>query len=204
MIAVVDYGAGNLSSVVKAISRLGRTSTVTSSPDVVRSASVVILPGVGAAGDAMAKLHELSLSDAIVDTIRRGVPFLGICLGLQVLLTLSEESGGQRCLDIVPGTVRRLPAVGKVPHIGWNQVVQRRRHPIFNGIADASNFYFVHSYYPDPVEKGAVVGETEYGLSFCSALAVDNIVATQFHPEKSGQEGLKLMENFFVFATGHG
>jgi glutamine amidotransferase len=200
MIAVVDYGAGNLSSVSKAIARLGVSCIVTSDPDVVRSAEIVVLPGVGSSGHAMARLRQLGLQDAISDSISRGIAFLGICLGLQLLLDVSEESGGQSCLGMIQGTVRLLPKGPKVPHIGWNQVIQRINHPIFAGIPDGSDFYFVHSYYPDPKDKRLVAGETNYGLSFCSAVVMDNVIATQFHPEKSGAQGLRLLDNFFRFA----
>jgi len=200
MIAIVDYGAGNLSSVFKAVANIGFSSTVTSDPDVVRSSQTLVLPGVGSAGDAMQRLQQLGLQDAIQDSIRGGVPFLGICLGLQLLLDVSEESGEQPCLGVIPGAVRRLPKGLKVPHIGWNQVKQCVKHAVFSGIPDNSEFYFVHSYYPDPRDRNVVAGETGYGVNFCSVLAVDNIVATQFHPEKSGLQGLKLLANFFGFA----
>lgn len=200
MIAIIDYGAGNLSSVAKAVSVLGGKASITSDPEVVRKADVLIMPGVGAAGDAMRQLEALHLSASIVDSIRRGTPFLGICLGLQLLLSDSEESGGLPCLGVVPGTVRRLPPGLKVPHIGWNQVRQCWSHVMFDGIPDGADFYFVHSYYPDPRDNRWVAGETEYAVSFCSMLVSENIVATQFHPEKSGRHGLRLLDNFLRFA----
>ncbi len=200
MIAIIDYGAGNLRSVAKAIERLGYAAQVTDRPEDVIKADAVILPGVGAAGDTMASLRRLGLIGPIRETIEGRKPFLGVCLGLQVLLTGSEEGGWQDCLDIIPGIVRRLPEGLKVPHMGWNQVRQLVDHPIFDGIPDNSNFYFVHSYFVDPVDKAVIAGETEYGIKFCSAIARDNLVATQFHPEKSGDIGLKLYDNFCQWA----
>ncbi|MDO8472753.1 MAG: imidazole glycerol phosphate synthase subunit HisH [Dehalococcoidia bacterium] len=200
MVCIIDYGAGNLSSVVKAMRRLGAAPLVSSDPSKVKSARVLVLPGVGAAGDAMGRLRDLGLDRVIVDSLGRGVPFLGICLGMQVLLASSEENGGQNCLGVVSGTVKRLPAGLKVPHMGWNQVRQQVSHPLFEGIQDSSDFYFVHSFYPDPQDRGVLAGETEYGVAFCSMLVMDNIVATQFHPEKSGSQGLRLLENFLKFA----
>ncbi|MDO8674336.1 MAG: imidazole glycerol phosphate synthase subunit HisH [Dehalococcoidia bacterium] len=196
MIAIIDYGAGNLRSVARAIGKLGYVHEVTADPLVVRQANAVILPGVGAAGDIMRSLLEIAMVDPLREAIEKGRPFLGICLGLQVLLSLSEEGGGEKCLDIISGVVRRLPDGLKVPHMGWNQVKQRVSHPVFYGIPDEADFYFVHSYYADPLDKTVVVGETEYGLTFCSMIARDKMVAVQFHPEKSGELGLKLLDNF--------
>lgn len=200
MVCVIDYGAGNLSSVVKAMSSLGANPLVSSDPGKVEAASVLVLPGVGAAGDAMGKLRDLGLDTAIVSAIGRGILFLGICLGMQVLLESSEENNGQLCLGIVQGTVRRLPPGLKVPHMGWNQVKQQVRHPIFEGISDNSDFYFVHSFYPDPRDRRIVAGLTDYGTEFCSMLVKDNVVATQFHPEKSGSQGLRMLANFLKLA----
>lgn len=200
MIAIIDYGAGNLQSVAKALARLGRAAEVTSAPDRVLNARAVILPGVGAAGDAMRNLERLGLIEPIKRVIAEGRPFLGICLGLQVLLTSSEEGGGCRCLNVFPGTVRLLPPGLKVPQMGWNQVRQKVRHPVFDGIPDGSDFYFVHSYYADPLDRSLVAGETEYGTAFCSVLVKGNLVATQFHPEKSGGVGLRFLENFITFS----
>lgn len=200
MICIVDYGAGNLSSVAKAVRWLGYSPSITSAPREVAKASAVIFPGVGAAGNAMAALESKGLDEAMVRSIGRGVPFLGICLGLQLLLEASEESEGQPCLGIVPGKAARLSSGLKVPHMGWNQVHQNREHPIFKGIPDDSFFYFVHSYCASIPDAGAVVGETEYGVRFCSVLARDNVVATQFHPEKSGRHGLAMLANFLSLA----
>ena len=175
---VVDYGAGNLRSVAKAFAHVGLTPTVTSDPAVVLAADAVVLPGVGAAGDAMRSLGRLGLDEAVRAFVTSGRPFLGVCLGMQVLLSVSDEDGEQPCLDVVPGRVRLLPPGLKVPHMGWNQVRLRREHPVFTGIPADTNFYFVHSYYCDPSDPDLVLGETDYGLSFCSALARDNAVRT--------------------------
>jgi len=202
MIAIIDYGAGNLRSVAKAIAKLGYEANVTSNSDDVLIADAVILPGVGAAGDTMNSLDRLGMVDPIRQVIAQDRPFFGVCLGLQVLFTDSEEGGGQRCLDLIPGTVRRLPSDLKVPQMGWNQVRQRLAHPLFDGIPDGANFYFVHSYYADPEEKAIVAGETDYGVSFPSVIIKGNIVATQFHPEKSGDLGLRMYYNFLKFSLG--
>ncbi|MBE0414938.1 MAG: imidazole glycerol phosphate synthase subunit HisH [Dehalococcoidia bacterium] len=202
MIAIIDYGAGNLRSVAKAIAGLGYEARVTSSPDEVLNADAVILPGVGAAGDTMNSLEALGMADPIRQVVAQNRPFFGVCLGLQVLFGNSEEGGGQRCLDLIPGMVRRLPPHLKVPHMGWNQVSQRMAHPLFEGIPDGANFYFVHSYYADPEEKAIIAGETEYGVSFPSVIIKGNLVATQFHPEKSGDLGLKMYHNFLKFGLG--
>ena len=196
MIAIIDYGAGNLRSHVNALTRLGYQPVVTSRPDDVLRASAVILPGVGAAGDTMLGLRRRQLEPAICQYIRDGGPFLGVCVGLQVLLTTTEEGGEHRCLNIIPGTVRRFPEGLKVPHMGWNQVRQRNPHPIFDGIPDGTDFYFVHSYYAEPQDRSLVAGETDYGITFASVLARDNLVATQFHPERSGEAGLTVYRNF--------
>lgn len=202
MIAIIDYGAGNLLSVAKAIARLGHEAEVTGNPADVLNADAVILPGVGAAGDTMNSLERLGMVDSIRRVIAQNRPFFGVCLGLQVLFTDSEEGGGQRCLDLIPGTVRRLPSHLKVPQMGWNQVRQRFAHPLFDGIPDGANFYFVHSYYADPEERAIVAGETDYGVSFPSVIIKGNIVATQFHPEKSGDLGLRMYYNFLKFSLG--
>jgi glutamine amidotransferase len=195
-VAIIDYGAGNLRSVQKAVERAGYSAVVTDDSSLIRSAPAVILPGVGAAADTMRNLREHGLEDLVRSVIAAGTPFLGVCMGLQALLTLSEEDGEQRCLGVIQGTVRRLPGGQKVPHMGWNEVRQIRPHPIFRGIPDRSYFYFVHSYYADPDERAMVIGETEYGVPFASAVARGNLLATQFHPEKSGELGLRIYANF--------
>ncbi|MEK7848438.1 MAG: imidazole glycerol phosphate synthase subunit HisH [Chloroflexota bacterium] len=196
MIALIDYGAGNLKSVAKAIAYVGHEARVTASPQEVDRAEAVVLPGVGAAPAAMERLERLGLAAAIRRAVAQGRPFLGLCVGLQVLFATSQEGGGCPCLDILPGQVVRLPSGLKVPHMGWNRVWQRQAHPIFDGIPDGDYFYFVHSYYASPSERGVVAGETEYGVTFASVIIRDSLVATQFHPEKSGEVGLRFYSNF--------
>jgi len=202
MIAIIDYGAGNLRSVANAVSRLGYQAKITSIPHEMLTAQAVILPGVGAAADTMANLQTLGLVSPIRRFIAEGRPFLGVCIGLQILFSGTEEGGWHECLGIIPGVVRRLPPGLKIPHMGWNQVKQKISHPIFSGIPDEANFYFVHSYYVEPDDRSLVAGETEYGVSFCSVIAKGNLVATQFHPEKSGEVGLKIYDNFIRIALG--
>jgi glutamine amidotransferase len=200
MIAVIDYGAGNLRSVVNAVNKLGYRPKVTSNSDDVLNAQAVILPGVGAAADTVFNLNSLGLVEPVCRFIAEERPFLGVCIGLQILFTGTEEGGWHECLDILPGSVRKLPPALKIPHMGWNQVKQRAAHPIFNGIPDEANFYFVHSYYVEPDDRSLVVGETEYGISLCSVITRGNLVATQFHPEKSGEVGLRFYDNFLKMA----
>lgn len=199
-IAIIDYGAGNLRSMVNALNHLGYQPKITSRAADLLAAQMVIFPGVGAAAASMAGLQAMGLDDTVRQLITANRPFLGICLGLQVLFTVTEEGGGHKCLGIFPGQVRRLPAGLKIPHMGWNQVKQTVAHPIFAGIPDNANFYFVHSYYADPEDKSLIAGETTYGVSLCSVIARGNLVATQFHPEKSGEFGLKMYANFISLA----
>ncbi|MBI4186581.1 MAG: imidazole glycerol phosphate synthase subunit HisH [Chloroflexi bacterium] len=201
-IVIIDYGAGNLRSVANAIIKLGYQPKVTGRAEEVLEAAAVILPGVGAAGDTMRNLTESGMSRAILQLVAEGRPLFAVCMGMQVLLSGSEEGGWHQCLGIVPGRVKRLPPTLKTPHMGWNQVKQRMAHPIFDGIPDEANFYFVHSYYPEPDDPSVVAGTTDYGVSICSALAKGNLVATQFHPEKSGECGLKMYANFLRMALG--
>ena len=200
-LVVVDYGAGNLHSVSRAVVHGGVRPLVTSSARYVAEADALIVPGVGAAADTMANLVRHRLVEPIREYIASGKPFLGVCMGQQALFDVSEEGGRHECLGIMPGRVVRLPAGLKVPHMGWNQVRQVRPHPIFDGIPDGANFYFVHSYYPQPADRAVVIGETEYGVTFPSVVARDNVVATQFHPEKSGEMGLKMYANFLRIAS---
>jgi len=197
---IVDYGAGNLRSVARAVARTGYEPLITSEPAAVEQAEVVILPGVGAAADTMSNLTRCGLVEPIRQYIAGGRPFLGVCMGMQALFSVSEEGGEHHCLDVLSGRVRRLPDGLKVPHMGWNSVRQRLPHPVFEGIDDGAFFYFVHSYYPDPEDRSVVAGETSYGLTFAAVVATANIVATQFHPEKSGEAGLRLYENFLRLA----
>lgn len=200
MIAIIDYGAGNLRSVINAINRLGYKAVVTNLPEEILKSKAVIFPGVGAAGDTMASLQKLNLAATIQRLVSENRPLFGICIGLQVLFTGTEEGGWNECLNIIPGKVRRLPVGLKIPHMGWNQVNQNLSHPLFEDIPDGSNFYFVHSYYGDPEDKSLIAAETNYGIPFCSVVAKGNLVAAQFHPEKSGELGLKVFENFIKFA----
>ena len=200
MVTIIDYGAGNLRSVVNAVTRLGYQLKITREAGDIEAAEVIILPGVGAAGDTMANLNQRQLTGPIIRYIRDGRPFLGICIGLQVLFTGTEEGGWHDCLNIIPGRVRRLPDGQKIPHMGWNQVKQATAHPIFDGIPDETNFYFVHSYYAEPDDESSVIGRTDYGIPFCSAIAQGRLVATQFHPERSGEYGLRIYDNFLKHA----
>jgi glutamine amidotransferase len=201
MIAIVDYKAGNLTSVARALEHLGHSCEITDRPERVRAADCVILPGVGAAGATMENLHALELDEVLRnDVARAGKPFLGICIGIQVLLDRSEEDDA-RCLGIIAGRVVRFPAAVdgrplKVPQIGWNRVRQVRPHPIFRGVPDNTHFYFVNSYYPIPDDSALTIAASDHGVAFCAAIARDNVVATQFHLEKSGAAGLRLLDNF--------
>jgi imidazole glycerol-phosphate synthase subunit HisH len=204
MIAIVDYRAGNLTSVAHALEHLGHCSEITDQPDRIRAADHVILPGVGAAGATMEHLRSLGLGNVIrKDVVKAGKPFLGICIGIHVLMERSDEDDAQ-CLGLIPGEVVRFPSMVdgspfKVPQIGWNRVHQTARHPIFDGVPDDSYFYFVNSYYPLPAEESDVIAVANYGVSFTAAIARDNMVATQFHLEKSGAVGLKMLDNFCRF-----
>jgi glutamine amidotransferase len=200
MIAIIDYGAGNLRSVSNAITRLGYPAVITSRPEDILNAQAVIFPGVGAGGDTMASLKKLGLTEIIQRLVAENRPLFGICIGLQVLFTGTEEGGWHECLNIVPGKVKRLPPGLKIPHMGWNQVKQKFSHPLFEGIADGSEFYFVHSYFGEPEDRSVIAAETNYGINFCSAIARGRMVATQFHPERSGDLGLRIYENFLRFA----
>lgn len=196
MIAVVDYGAGNIASVVNALQRIGAPVEVTRDPRVIREADGVIVPGVGAAADTMHHLESLELIPVIREVIDAGIPYLGICMGMQVLLTVSQEGGEHRCMDIIPGTVRKLPTGQPVPHIGWNAVRQVTDSPLFDDIPDGTEFYFVHSYFVDPEDTSWTGARTEYGVDFTSAVIRGNVMGTQFHPEKSGKMGLRMLANF--------
>jgi imidazole glycerol-phosphate synthase subunit HisH len=198
MIAIVDYGMGNLRSVQKAFATVGHEAVVTRERRVLEDASHLVLPGVGAFADCMANLQAYDLIEPIRSAISRGKPFLGICLGLQLLFTESEEFGIHRGLDIIPGRVTRFPTGGelKVPHIGWNAVTVRRPAPPLAGIESGSHFYFVHSYVVEPSDPAVVAGTTDYGRPFVSGIWRDNVFACQFHPEKSQTLGLQIIRNF--------
>ncbi len=198
MIAIIDYGAGNILSVQKALDYLGCENTVTSDPAVIAAADGAILPGVGAFGDAMAHMRASGLVEAVRAFAASGKPFLGICLGLQVLFDRSEESAGVAGLSILPGEVKRFPGnMGlKIPHIGWNSLTYRKDCPLFQGLPEQPYVYFVHSYYLTAAERDAVAAAADYGISFDAAAWRGNVFATQFHPEKSGAVGLQMLRNF--------
>ena len=198
MIAIIDYQMGNLRSVQKAFERVGSSATITSDRAELARADKVVLPGVGACADAMAELKKRSLVEPIRETVTSGKPFLGICLGLQMLFDVSYEDGEYEGLGIVPGKVIRfdVPRQYKVPHMGWNEAAIRRPAPILKGIPDGAHFYFVHSYFVVPEDASVVALETEYSHPFCAMIWRDNLFATQFHPEKSQADGLRLLKNF--------
>jgi glutamine amidotransferase len=198
MIALIDYGAGNLRSVENALARLNATATIASTPEDLTRARAIIFPGVGAAAPAMASLHERGLDKAVMAAIRNGIPFLGICLGLQLLFEWSAEDGAD-CLGVLPGTVERLNTGEKLPHVGWNTIEHVRPHPVLEG-TEGEAFYFVHSYVVVPRNHAVVAGETTHGVSFVSAIASQELVGVQFHPERSGRAGMRLLENFLRFA----
>ncbi len=196
MIDVIDYRAGNSPSVVYALERLGMPCRLAAKPEQIAESQRLILPGVGAAKATLDSLRESDLVDALTQRVQRdGVPFLGICIGLQVLFEHSEE-GSTECLGWLGGRVRRFPDGQRVPQIGWNEVRFARPHPLVSGLPDHGHFYFVNSYYADPADPADALGRTEYGVEFCSVVARDNVVATQFHAEKSGRLGLRLLANF--------
>lgn len=197
-IVIIDYGAGNLRSVQKAFEHLGHEAIFTSDPSALAGAAAVVFPGQGASSPAMARLERDGMADAIRATIAGRKPFFGVCLGLQLLLDWSEE-GDTRCLGVVPGQVKRFGTELKVPHMGWNTVTFDVDHPLFEGVPPESYFYFVHSYYAMPSGEDWRAGTTNYGIEFSSVLAKDNVVATQFHPEKSGNVGLRLYDNFVKY-----
>ncbi len=204
MVVVIDYRAGNITSVVRSLRALGVDSTITEGPEAVLGARRVIFPGVGAAGEAMATLKSRGLDQALQEVFLRGTPILGICLGAQIILDHSDENDTP-CLGLIPGRTRPLPRLPglKIPHMGWNRVAFRRPHPVFAGLPDTAEFYFVHSYYPDPADAAMVMGVTEHGLDFPSAIGWRNLVATQFHPEKSGRFGLNILQNFLAWDGSH-
>ncbi len=196
MIAIVDYGMGNLRSVEKAFAFLGHRAVVTGDPREVVEASGVVLPGVGAFGDAARELKRRGLEEALKEVLRADRPFLGICLGYQLLCEESEESPGAKGLGFLPGRVVRFAQGLKVPHMGWNDARAVRPHPLLAGVENGSFFYFVHSYYVVPEREEDVLTLTEYGVTFASGAAVGKVAAFQFHPEKSSSAGLRILDNF--------
>jgi imidazole glycerol-phosphate synthase subunit HisH len=198
MIAIIDYGMGNLRSVQKGFEKVGHKAVVTRDREEVQKASKVVLPGVGAMEDAMAELNRLGLTNSILQAIDSGKPFLGICLGLQLLFERSYENGEHAGLGVLKGEVVRfdLPREYSVPHMGWNEAIIRRRAPILKGIEEGTHFYFVHSYYVVPEDDEVIAVEADYHKPFCAMVWRDNLFATQFHPEKSQANGLKILKNF--------
>ncbi len=206
MIAIIDYNAGNITSVARALHSIGQAFIITDDTAKLDRASHVIFPGVGAAGEAMAYLRQKKLDAWLKSCFSIGKPLMGICLGTQIILDSSEENQTD-CIGLVPGSTRRFPenlaAAGralKIPHMGWNSVALRRNHPVFADVPPEAEFYFVHSFYPSPSDDAAVLGITEYGITFCSVLAIRNLVAMQFHPEKSGRPGLQILKNFCAWS----
>jgi glutamine amidotransferase len=201
---VVDYDAGNLRSVQRALEAVGQRPRVTPDWRDVQNAEALVLPGVGSAQDCMRKLADRGLVEPLRHYAASGRPFLGVCVGLQLLYDGSEEGGGVECLGILPGTVRRFSSENglKVPQIGWNSISVERPHALLDGVPDGTYFYFVHSYYADPIDAASVVAAADYGLDFAAIVAHANVVATQFHPEKSADFGLRLYANFGRIAAG--
>jgi len=199
MIAVIDYGRGNLGSVENALGRLGMRAVVTEDPHVIEDARALVLPGDGAFHDAMANLQARGLVEPIRSALDEGRPFLGICLGYQLLFTESEEFGQGKGLDVLSGVVRRFPAGLKVPHMGWNSVEHTGDLAIFDGVPSGAHFYFVHSYYPTTSDTSLATATCTYGVTFPAAVGRGSLFATQFHPEKSQRWGLRLLENFAGF-----
>ena len=214
MICIVDYGMGNLRSVQKAFEYVGTHAIVSSSPIDITRAEALVLPGVGAFGDAMHNLHTTGLVEPLVASLSEGKPTLGICLGMQLLFEKSEELGNHDGLGILPGNVRLFPSVNpatdvpgfhqltlKVPHMGWNQIHIRRSHPLLDGVMDGSFAYFVHSYYVKTAASSLLIAETDYSVDFPSVVGRDNVMGIQFHPEKSQRVGLQILANFARFGT---
>jgi glutamine amidotransferase len=202
MIAIINYNAGNITSVARALENIGQKYVITDDEKKLAAATHVIFPGVGAAGEAMAYLREKKLDSALKNLFASGKPVMGICLGTQIILEYSEENDSA-CIGLIAGSTRRFPeklSFGaqalKIPHMGWNSVNFRREHPVFAKIAKEAEFYFVHSYYPAPADEAVILGTTDYGIKFCSVLAKYNLIAMQFHPEKSGRPGLQILKNF--------
>ena len=203
MIAIVDYDAGNLTSVARAISYLGYENIVTGDLGKIKSAERIIFPGVGSAGSAMESLKRLGVDNLLRDLFKEGKPILGICLGTQIILKQSEEYNTE-CIGLIDGNVPLFDfnmkddggSTLKIPHMGWNHVDLKQEHPVLKGLKKEDEFYFVHSYYPKPVHEEYIIGVTSYGIEFSSIIGYKNLIATQFHPEKSGKAGLNILKNF--------
>ena len=196
MIAIIDYGAGNLTSVASALEHIGVSCKITDKEDEILLSERIIFPGVGAAGKAMEVIKDRGIDSAIYAAVAQKKPFLGICMGAQIILGESEENDAT-CLNIIPGTARRFSDSDlKIPHMGWNDISIVRDHPVLEGLDERAQFYFVHSYYPAPAKKAHIIATTGYGVSFASIIGYDNVIATQFHLEKSGRHGLQILKNF--------
>ncbi len=200
-ICIVDYKAGNLTSVKLALESIGCSSFITDSAEIISKSQKIIFPGVGSAKAAMENLRKYSIDDAIKEVFKRGIPFLGICLGAQIILDFSEEDDGTKTLGLIAGRTKRfMPKKSeyKIPQMGWNSVNFLKSHPVLNGIENGSEFYFVHSFYPVPADESYVIGNTDYAeTTFPSIIGKENLIACQFHPEKSGRIGLNLLKNFW-------
>ena len=201
-ISIIDYDSGNLRSVAKALEKYGVDPITTSDSDIILKSDAVILPGVGSAPSAMQALSNRNLIEPIKQYIALGKPFFGICLGLQLLFNKTDE-GDSDCLGVISGNVRQLSSGLKVPHMGWNSIDIKKTHPILEGIPSGEFFYFVHSYFVVPQESGDITATTDYGEVFCSSYAKDNLIATQFHPEKSGDIGLRIYKNFIDMCVSY-
>ena len=201
-ISIIDYDSGNLRSVAKALEKYGVDPITTSDSDIILKSDAVILPGVGSAPSAMQALSNRNLIEPIKQYIALGKPFFGICLGLQLLFNKTDE-GDSDCLGVISGNVRQLSSGLKVPHMGWNSIDIKKTHPILEGISSGEFFYFVHSYFVVPQESGDITATTDYGEVFCSIYAKDNLIATQFHPEKSGDIGLRIYKNFIDMCVSY-
>jgi len=202
MVAIIDYKAGNITSVARALENIGQKYAITDDERKLKDASHIIFPGVGAAGEAMAYLRKKKLDNTLKNCFSSGKPILGICLGTQIVMEHSEENDAE-CIGLITGSTRRFSErltsggeILKIPHMGWNSVNFKREHTVFAKINPEAEFYFVHSYYPAPSDMDVVLGTTDYGITFCSVLAFKNLVAMQFHPEKSGRPGLQILQNF--------
>jgi glutamine amidotransferase len=196
MISIIDYQAGNLTSVKRALNHLGVPCIVTDKPSEILSSERVVFPGVGAAGAAMKVIRSLGLDRVIHEVVNQGIPFLGICLGAQIILDESEEDDTV-CLGVISGTTKKFIDMGlKIPHMGWNNISVVREHPVLKNIDPRTQFYFVHSYYPRPTKREEIIATTDYGIEFPSVIGEGNVFATQFHPEKSGPHGLQILKNF--------
>lgn len=195
-IAIIDYGVGNLRSIEKAFAATGNNAVISNDMKVLHEARALVLPGVGAFAACMNALVANGFDRLVLERARQGVPLIGICVGMQMLFEESAEFGKTKGLGLLRGGVRRFNGDLRVPHVGWNQVTQREQHPLFSGIADGSFFYFVHSYFCEPMDSQIVLGETDYGTGYASVVARDNICGVQFHPEKSQSSGLQLLSNF--------